>query len=190
MSKIRVTLTCLIATIVLLSPLAAEASEERMILQVYGEGRAKTRMIWSPDGMVEATCFAVDLKDVTTGEIVGRARDCLSDIEAVDSEGPSLALTGTTFFLFDDGDRIVARGRTSVQPKTTTNTNEITHITGAIPSADDANNAGFGVIARLGRGAYAGISGGARLSGAVNLSKLDSEGKISFDCIFILILDT
>ncbi len=189
MTKSRVKLAGSIAMLALLIPMAAEAAEERMVLQVYGEGRAKTRMIWSPEGRIEATCFAVDLIDVTSGEVVGRARDCLSDIQVVDGDGPSLALIGTTFFMFDNGDRIVARGKTTVQPKTTSNTNEITHITGAIPSADDANNVGFGVLERLGRGAYSGVGGAARLSGAVNLSKLDSEGKISFDCIFVLTLD-
>ncbi len=171
-------------------PAAEIVAQETMVLQVVGEGRARTRTVWAPDGRTEATCFTVDLVDVASGETVGKARDCLSNIQVISDDGPSLALTGTTFFMFDNGDRIVARGLTTVQPKTTSNTNEITHITGAIPSADDANNEGFGVVTRLGRGQYADTGGGARLSGAVNLSKLADEGKIAFDCIFILTLDS
>ena len=37
-----------------------------------------------------------------------------------------------------------------------------------------------------GDGKFSGASGTARLSGSVNLSELDSDGLITFDCIFVL----
>jgi len=121
-----------------------------------------------------ALCFDVDLLDAS-GRVIGTATDCLSNIESV---GGGLALVGTTTFNLPNGS-FTTRGSTTVQPITTTAPTPVTHTTGAIPIDGDD-----GVIA--GTGAYAHFSAQARLSGAVNLSKLDSDGQISFDCLFAI----
>jgi hypothetical protein len=130
------------------------------------------------EGTTQGLCFTVDLVDLATGNVIGDATDCLADI--VPDAGGGMALTGTTFFNFPGG-TVVARGRTTVQPILDGSV-DFTHITGAIPSEGDNS-----VLSGTGR--FNGAEGPVRLSGAVNLSKLDSEGKITFDCIFTLSLD-
>jgi hypothetical protein len=119
-----------------------------------------------------ALCFDVDVFDAS-GRKVGTATDCLSDITGV---GDGMSLVGTTFFRLNNG-TFVARGHTTVQPITTSAPTPITHTTGAVPMAG-AN----GILS--GTGAYSGFEAQVRLSGAVNLSRLDAEGRIAFDCLF------
>ena len=121
-----------------------------------------------------ALCFDVDLLDAS-GRKIGTATDCLSKIESV---GGGLALVGTTIFNLPNGS-FTTRGYTTVQPITTTAATPVTHTTGAVPMNGDN-----GVIA--GTGAFVQFRAQARLSGAVNLSKLDSDGEISFDCLFAI----
>ena len=145
------------------------------VLRLLGTGTAYDGFVPDIDGDGvddPATCFDVDLLDAS-GRKIGTATDCLSNIEAV---GGGLALVGTTIFNLPNGS-FTTRGNTTVQPITTTAATPVTHTTGAIPM--DGDN---GVIA--GTGAYEGFRAQARLSGAVNLSKLDSDGEISFDCLF------
>jgi hypothetical protein len=124
---------------------------------------------------VGALCFDVDLVDIKTGNVIGAASDCLSDISGDPVEG--LALTGTTFFYFPGGN-LVTRGLTTVQP-TLHGSPDFTHITGAIPGEGE-NSVVYG------DGKFAGAEGPARLSGTVNLSELDSDEKIKFDCVFVI----
>ena len=121
---------------------------------------------------IGAMCYDLDIVDVKSGNVIGSAADCLSDINGV---GDGVALTGTTFFFFNGG-TVVTRGLTTVQP-TTHGSAEFTHITGAIPQAGDNN-----VI--YGDGKFKKASGPVRLSGAVNLGGF--PGKATFDCVFIL----
>ena len=90
-----------------------------------------------------------------------------------------MSVVGTTIFKFRSG-TITTRGLTTVQP-TTIGSPDFTHVTGAIPQAGDNN-----VLAGTGR--FTNATGPVRLSGAVNMSKLDTEGKIAFDCVFIMTL--
>jgi hypothetical protein len=123
-----------------------------------------------------ALCFDIDLVDIKTGKTIGTASDCLSDIiESTDDRG--LMLTGTTFFHFPGG-TLVSQGLTTVQP-VLHGSDDFTHITGAVPSATDE-----GVV--YGDGKFKNASGPVRLSGAVNLSLLGSDGLITFDCMFII----
>jgi len=124
--------------------------------------------------LVNTNCFDVDLVDAKTGRLISTATDCLSDV-TVDGDG--LYLTGSTFFYFPGG-AVVSQGITTVHPRSKGSPN-ITHITGAIPDP-----LGDSVI--YGDGKFRNASGPVRLSGAVNLSKLASEDKITFDCVFIL----
>ena len=127
------------------------------------------------DGIADsALCFDVDLYDAS-GNKIGTATDCLSKIMSV---GDGLALVGTTIFNLPNG-TFMTRGYTTVQPITTTMPTPATHTTGAIPM--NGNN---GVL--QGSGAYKNFQAQARLSGAVNLSKLGSDGQITFDCLFAI----
>ena len=120
-----------------------------------------------------ALCYPLDLVDVKTGKVIGYAADCLTEID--DSGFPSVALTGTTFFFFRGG-TVVTRGLTTVQPILHGSV-LFTHITGAIPSPGDNS-------VMYGDGKFHGVSGTARLSGAVNLAGF--PGAATFDCVFIL----
>jgi len=125
---------------------------------------------------LDALCFDVDLVDAKTGNAIGTASDCLSGIApSVTDNG--VMLTGTTFFFFPGG-TLVSQGLTTVQP-VLHGSPDFTHITGAVPSPSDE-----GVI--YGDGKFKNASGPVRLSGAVNLSMLDSDGQITFDCVFII----
>ena len=123
-------------------------------------------------------CFTLDLVDLATGNVIGDATDCLADI--VPDAGGGMALTGTTFFNFPGGE-LVSRGRTTVQPVLDGSV-DFTHITGAVPQ--DGDNS---VLSGTGR--FNQAEGAVRLSGAVNLAELDSDGKITFDCVFVISLN-
>lgn len=125
---------------------------------------------------LDAVCFDLDLVDVKTGNTIGSASDCLSGIAGSSSDN-GLMLTGTTFFFFPGG-TLISQGLTTVQP-VLHGSADFTHITGAVPSSSDD-----GVI--YGDGKFKNAAGPVRLSGAVNLSLLDSDGLITFDCVFII----
>ncbi len=130
-----------------------------------------------------AMCFDVDLLDARTNRRVGNGTDCLSDVMVVEVDNaglPRIKLKGTTIYNFYTG-TFATQGLTTVQP-TTHGSPDVTHITGAIPASTDSINNDF----IYGDGYFTNIKGSSRLSGAVNMSKLDAEGKINFDCIFVL----
>ena len=123
-----------------------------------------------------ANCFDLDLVDAKTGNIIGSASDCLSGITPSITDN-GIMLTGTTFFFFPGG-TLISQGLTTVQP-VLHGSSGFTHITGAVPSPGDN-----GVI--YGDGKFKNAVGSVRLSGAVNLSALNSDGQITFDCVFII----
>lgn len=125
---------------------------------------------------LDALCFDVDLIDAKTGNVIGAASDCLSGITPSVTDNGTM-LTGTTFFFFPGG-TLVSQGLTTVQP-VLHGSPDSTHITGAVPSPS-----GDGVI--YGDGKFKNASGPVRLSGAVNLSMLNSDGQITFDCVFVI----
>lgn len=124
-----------------------------------------------PDGVL---CFDMDLVDASTGRVIGRGSDCLSNI--VPSDNGGMSLTATSFFHFPHG-TLVSQGLVTVQPKLH-GLEEFTHVTGAAPGPSENN-----VI--YGDGRFEDASGSVRLSGLVNLSRLGS-GYIDFDCVFII----
>ena len=142
-----------------------DVGEMRMVSDIDDDGK--------PD---EAMCFDIDMVNPNTNMVIGTATDCLSNITPV---GDGLALIGTTYFNFKEG-TLVTRGKTTVQP-TTHASETVTHITSAVPSGSNDIVAGTGV--------FTGATGSVRLSGLVDLSKKESEGKITFDCIFVITLD-
>jgi hypothetical protein len=125
---------------------------------------------------LDAVCFDLDLVDIKTGNTIGSASDCLSEIAGSGSDN-GIMLTGTTFFFFPGG-TLISQGLTTVQP-VLHGSADFTHITGAVPSPGDD-----GVI--YGDGKFKKAAGPVRLSGAVNLSLLASDGLITFDCVFII----
>ena len=145
------------------------------VLRLVGTGVAYEGTVMDIDGDGEeddALCFDIDLLDAS-GRKIGTATDCLSEINPV---GDGLALVGTTIFNLPNG-TFISRGYTTVQPLTTNMPSPATHTTGAVPMPG-AN----GVI--HGTGAYQNFQAEVRLSGAVNMSRLDSDGEITFDCLF------
>jgi hypothetical protein len=123
----------------------------------------------TPDG---ALCYDLDLVDVKTGDVIGSAADCLTNLNPI---GTGVALTGTTFFFFPGG-TVVSRGLTTVQPALHGSL-DFTHITGAIPQPGD-NNVVYGDRK------FKNASGPVRLSGAVNLTNFPNQA--TFDCVFVL----
>ena len=123
----------------------------------------------SPAG---ALCYDLDLVDAKSGNVIGSAADCLSNINLI---GDGVALTGTTFFFFPGG-TVVSQGLTTVQP-VLHGSPDFTHITGAIPQPGD-NSVVYG------DGKFQNASGPVRLSGAVNLTNFPNQA--TFDCVFIL----
>ncbi len=125
-------------------------------------------------GTEEALGFDLPVFDLATGEQVGTVLETLADITEEDT---GLALVGTQTFHLDDGD-LTVRGLTSVSPMTHGSPG-YTHMTGGVP-AEGENN----VLS--GTGAYEAAQGSVRLSGAVDLSRFESEGRIGFNCIFVV----
>lgn len=157
-------------------------SSKRLVLNLVGTGEMYEGEVPDIDGDEvpdPAICFDVGLKDHATGEFIGSATDCLSEITP---EGDGLKLIGTTFFYLPDG-LIVSRGLTTVQPvlqeTVTPEGNTVTHITGA---ASDKNSI------LKGYGEYWRHKGTVRLSGMVDLTNFAGNvgDPMFFDCLFVL----
>lgn len=123
----------------------------------------------------EALCYDLDLVDPETGNVIGRATDCLLSIAGV---GDGLFIEAATFFHLPEG-TLVAGGQTTVKPKTG-GSPTVTHITGSIPSPGENS-------ILYGSGRFHDAEGSVRLSGAVNLANATAE--ITFDCLFVVNLD-
>ena len=156
---------------------ADQAADPKIVVRLVGTDIGETRDVPDIDGNpATGLCFDLNLEDVKTGKIVGTATDCLSNITGV---GDGLALVGTTTFNFNDGNQLVSRGTTTVQP-VTDGSPSMTHITGSIPNSDDNN-----ILS--GTGKFQDTSGPVRLSGAVNMvPQLDGSRQITFDCLFVI----
>ena len=179
-SSVRIVIAIFIATAAFMpfQATAKSAKGNNLVVALVGTATGyEADMMYGAGGDDPvALCFDLDIIDLKTGQKIGTATDCLSNIEVVED---SIALVGRTFFHFPGGS-VVTRGLTSVQP-TTHGSPDFTHITGAIP-ADGENS----VLA--GDGKFENVAGTARLSGAVNMSMV-SEGIITFNCIFVLDLE-
>ena len=192
--KLRILQTLLVAgtasTIVLTQLQASPptAPGGSMLVQVKGTDVAETREIDTDgDGILDTTadCFDIGLFDPRTGRQIGTATDCLSAISVAIDDDPSnaplgwnLALTGTTFFHLPGG-TLVTQGLTTVRPTlhpTSQDGVTFTHVTGA--------NGDAGI--QYGSGRFSHAFGDARLSGLVNLSRLATDGEITFDCLFVI----
>ncbi len=160
------------------SSTADQSEDQSIVVALRGTSTGVSESLTDLPDSLDALCFSdLQMVEVKSGRVIGTARDCLSNINPV---GDGMALTGTTFFNFEEGGSLISRGQTTVQP-TTVGSPNFTHITGAIPTAESNQ-----VIA--GTEQYQNASGTVRLSGAVNLSLLESDGQITFDCLFEITL--
>ena len=181
--SVVVTLGLLIAALSIFSRTpeeAAAAGKKPLVVQLSGTATGVPGTVPDIDGDGNddlANCFTVDLIDISKDKVVGSAVDCLAEVTEV---GDGLALVGTTYFNFNNG-QLVSRGLTTVQP-VTHGSPGTTHITGAIPPATGSND----ILS--GTGAYKNASGSVRLSGAVNMANID-KNEIAFDCLFVITLD-
>jgi hypothetical protein len=181
-----------VATALVLPSFGAEAlanggsADPRLVLQLLGSDVAEERDIppINDSGGALLTdkglCFDVDLLNLRTGKMIGTATDCLALLE---EQGDGVVLVGTTIFNMPGGS-FTSRGVTTVEPiadhSQVPSSSAATHTTGSIPEEPPVNN----VIAGSGR--FADFEASVRLSGAVNMSQLDSDGIIAFDCVFVI----
>lgn len=173
------TFTLILLSLLATSSLHAAGVGNNIAVRLVGTGQAYPGDdLFNDFGLdpLGALCFDVALVDAKTGSTIGSAIDCLSGITpSVTDNG--VMLTGTTFFFFPGG-TLISQGLTTVQP-VLHGSADFTHITGAVPSPSDN-----GVI--YGDGKFKNAAGPVRLSGAVNLSMLNSDGLITFDCVFVI----
>ncbi len=162
-------------------------ASKRLVLNLVGERvKGVPGMVPLADGTwAEADCFEMDLLDIKTGRKVGTGKDCLMPSQF---DVPGVNLLGTGFFTLPQG-TLVSQGYTSVRPvrddgpqTISPAIGTITHITGA---ASDLN----ALFPELGTKRFKNRTGTVRLSGMVNMSRLEEYGEISFDCIFVIDLD-
>lgn len=151
-------------------------SAKPMVLRLKGTDTETVQTVPDPDNLIPddlASCYTIDLIDVSQNRVVGEATDCISVLGVANG---GVQVVGTTTFDFGGGHSFTTQGLTSVQP-TTHGSPGITHITGAIPTPGSN-----GVIEGTGR--FHGFEAEARLSGAVNLTTFPASAE--FDCIFIV----
>lgn len=157
-----------------------------IMLKVEGVGRMHPDTVQSsvnPRVSVPAMCFDVDLLDMSTGNLIGTATDCMSEMVPNVGDSGFLAIATTTFTT-PDGSATV-QGAVSVQPLQDSSLflsdlgQEYTHMSGAIGS-------GNAIIAST--GAFAGLQGTSRLSGLLNMGLFEAvEGDpVLFNCLFEL----
>lgn len=154
-----------------------------------------------PDGddrkQSEFACFEGDLLNLETGRIVGIGVDCLWVTGAPEDATPGVAtiddgtgeqiaispqIDAITFF-FLRGGYLVSDGLTTVRPFFVgigDGDGRYTHMTGSMPGDTPS------VVYATGRYAKTAGRASVRLSGAVNTSKLFTDGIIDFSCIFVL----
>jgi hypothetical protein len=140
-----------------------------------------------------ALCFETELFDTKTDRLIGSGIDCLEDLVTYDSDGTSpgvddfstVELTRTTFFYFRRG-TMAATGRTTVAAifEGSPGPPSATHIVGDITGPGGDN-----ILTEYGTRRFRNKSGSVRLSGAVDLSALETLGEIGFNCVFVIDLD-
>lgn len=196
--RVNAGFSSLVISVLLVSGAAnVSANTDRMTLNFKGSAQAVPKQV--PDaldvgtnlnGLLDANCFSADLLDLKTGERLGTAEDCLSEIAGGTdtTSGSGVQVVGTTVFNLPLG-KLVIQGLTTAQPVNwPTQNNEVlfTHITGA-NSPDNAVLTGGGEFSST--GIYQNAVATVRLSGQVNLS-MAAMGEITFDCVFVVDLET
>jgi hypothetical protein len=150
-----------------------------LIVQLQGRATGETRTIPPLDPTKTATtgnCFDADLTDAMTGNSIGTATRCFTDITTVNG---STALTDTTFFHLRDG-TIVSQSRTTVTPAFDSSP-DVVHIATAIPAPSATT-----ILPDAGNGGFRGVPGTVRLAGAMDLSQFRTRNEIGFNDIYII----
>ncbi len=148
-----------------------------MILNLRGAAVAESRTLNINGASTPAMCFTVDLVDVRNQQVVGKGTDCIV-AKPDEKHASGLEVIGTTIFDFGQGHTFTSRGLTTVQA-TTHGSPGITHITGAIPPQSENS-----IVDATGR--FQNLRARVRLSGAVDMSRMESEKRVFFDCVFIV----
>lgn len=148
-----------------------------MILNLRGAAVAESRTLTINGTPTNAMCFTVDLLDVRTQQVVGKGTDCIVG-KPDDKHASGLEVVGTTIFDFGNGHTFTSRGLTTVQA-TTHGSPGISHVTGAIPPEGENS-----IVAATGR--FQNLRARVRLSGAVDMSRMEAEKRVYFDCVFIV----
>lgn len=182
--KINILATLFIVIFTLSNVAIAENDEtsysgdhQHLMLKLAGTGSMYKRAV--PGYEEEAMCFDVDLVDMKSGETIGTATDCLSDVQP---KGDGMSIVGTTLLNMPEGSFVI-RGKISAQPvleETILESGQvITHITGA----SNTENSVIG-----GTGIYEYSTGTVRLSGLVDMANFDAnEGDlVVFDCLLYI----
>lgn len=175
-------LTCILSSAAIAGNDEASYSEDHqhLMLKLAGTGSMYKRAV--PGYEEEAMCFDVDLVDMKSGETIGTATDCLSDVQP---KGDGMSIVGTTLLNMPEGSFVI-RGKISAQPvleETVLESGQvITHITGA----SSTENSIIG-----GTGIYEYSTANVRLSGLVDMANFDAnEGDlVVFDCLLYIHLN-
>jgi hypothetical protein len=149
------------------------------VVQLQGKAIGQTRTIPPVDPTrvsSEGNCFDVDLTDVLTGNGIGTATRCFTDISP--SNGCTV-LTDTTFFRLQEG-TIASRSRTTVTPALD-GAPDVVHIATAIPAPGATT-----ILPEAGSGVFKNVPGITRLAGAMDMSQFRARNEIGFNDIYII----
>ena len=149
------------------------------IVQLQGRAIGQTRTL-PPMAPTRATsegnCFDVDLTDAVTGNSIGTATRCFTDVSPGNG---GTVLTDTTFFRLREG-TIVSRSRTTVTPALD-GSPDVVHIATAIPTPATTT-----ILPDAGSGVFRSVSGTTRLAGAMDMSQFRTRNEIGFNDIYII----
>jgi len=150
-----------------------------LILQLQGRAIGQTRTIPPIDPTrvtSEGNCFDVDLTDAMTGNSIGTATRCFTDVSPGNG---GTVLTDTTFFRLQEG-TIVSRSRTTVTPALD-GSRDVVHIATALPTPSATT-----IFPDAGSGVFRGVPGTTRLAGAMDTSQFRARNEIGFNDIYII----
>lgn len=179
--------SCFVLWVALLFSGTVLAERTPIMLKVDGVGhmRMSTVDAFVGVGTRPAMCFDLKLLDMSSGEQIGTATDCMSEV--VENGEGGMGVVATTTFRIPNGTATV---QTFVAAQPVINPGRFvdndgrsyTHMTGAI--------GGQSAVIRS-SGVLAGISGTGRISGLLDMSHFNKqEGDIvMFNCLFEIYLD-
>lgn len=168
-------------------------SLNKIQVEIAGKGFGHMRTVPGQGDTMFACFGGIPMYDQKSGYLVGYANDCLNP--TVNEDGSVAVLPGFTFFDFfaPNGGTwtLMVAGNISVQPtvaQVDTKTAwglEVTHITGSSMHLDGINNTVVG-----GSGPFDGAKGVSRISGMVNMSKVNMtdipNSTLDFSCFFAI----
>ena len=150
-----------------------------LIVQLKGRAIGESRTIPPIDPTrttSEGNCFDADLTDAVTGNNIGTATRCFTDVSPGNG---GTVLTDTTFFRLQEG-TIVARSRTTVTPALD-GSPDVVHIATALPTPSATT-----IFPDAGSGVFRGVPGTTRLAGAMDTSQFRGRNEIGFNDIYII----